>query len=407
MNSQKKGRAKRTAQTEKKAENTPAVPELLREYRFEEAEEQLTKELEKNKKSGKTDARLEEDLRQAQMGAEMLRGTEKVIIVDSIVVKHEQMLSAISIDRECGRIGRPADIPGLAAGTRAGTAYINELGDRVVYAAPDASGRLRLVTSYKLGDEWAPSVPLLANSSPDEVQDYPFMMADGVTLYFAAQGDESLGGYDIFVTRYDNESSSFLKAENVGMPFNSPANDYLMVIDEPNNIGWFVTDRNQEPGYVCIYRFVPGTTREVYDLEADGEEKVRRLARICNVAESQTDAKAVADARKRIAEAGNLKNGGMDEEHRFVVDDHTVYTRLAQFRDETARRHAVQLVIWQGQYGAGRRQLDAMRRQYGNKPEAGLKADILKMEADLDALRRNIGKEEDAMRRAEQQALKH
>jgi len=28
---------------------------------------------------------------------------------------------------------------------------------------------------------------------------YPFLMADGVSLYFAADGEESLGGLDIFI----------------------------------------------------------------------------------------------------------------------------------------------------------------------------------------------------------------
>lgn len=91
------------------------------------------------------------------------------------------------------------------------------------------------------------------------------MMADGMTLYFAAKGEESLGGYDIFVTRYNKSTGEFVRAENVGMPFNSPANDYLMAIDETCNIGWFVTDRNQTADNVCIYRFIPNETREVYD----------------------------------------------------------------------------------------------------------------------------------------------
>lgn len=403
---QKKGNSKKKAKTEKKTENKPTAAELLREYRFEEAEAQLNKELEKNRKDGKTDAQLEADLRQAQMGADMLRGTEKVIIIDSMVVKHEQMLDAINIDRECGSIIRPADIPGLKLQAPTGaSAFINELGDRVVYAQAGANGCLKLVAADKLGEEWAQPVHIIANSAADDIQDFPFMMTDGVTLYFAAQGDESLGGYDIFVTRYDKENGTFLKAENMGMPFNSPANDYLMVIDEPNNIGWFVTDREQAPGNVCIYRFIPNTTREVYDLNTDDEEKVRRMARISSVAESHTDARALAAARKRIAEAGHLKNGGSSEHHRFVVNDRTVYTQFSQFRSDAARRHAVQLVIWYGQYAAESRQLDALRRQYGRQPAAALKDTILRLESKLDTMRRDIEQEEAAMRQAELQAL--
>ena len=49
-------------------------------------------------------------------------------------------------------------------------------------------------------------------------------MADGVTIYYASDG-EGLGGYDIFVTRYNTNTDTYLVPENVGMPFNSPYND--------------------------------------------------------------------------------------------------------------------------------------------------------------------------------------
>ena len=36
-----------------------------------------------------------------------------------------------------------------------------------------------------------------------------------------------MGGYDIFVTRYNSDTDNYLNPENVGMPFNSPFNDYM------------------------------------------------------------------------------------------------------------------------------------------------------------------------------------
>ena len=56
------------------------------------------------------------------------------------------------------------------------------------------------------------------------------MLSDGLTLYFAAQGPESIGGYDIFMTTYDAAEGRFLKPENIGMPFNSTANDYAWLL---------------------------------------------------------------------------------------------------------------------------------------------------------------------------------
>ena len=62
--------------------------------------------------------------------------------------------------------------------------------------------------------------------------DYPYVLTDGITIYYASDGPGSMGGYDIFVTRYNTNTDSYLMPENVGMPFNSPYNDYMYVIDE-------------------------------------------------------------------------------------------------------------------------------------------------------------------------------
>ena len=100
---------------------------------------------------------------------------------------------------------------------------------------------------------------------PEDNLNYPFMLSDGQTLYFAAKNEESLGGYDIYMTRYDNDERKYLAPENLGMPFNSPANDYLLVIDEFNNLGGFASDRNQPADSVCLYTFIPNESRRTYE----------------------------------------------------------------------------------------------------------------------------------------------
>lgn len=85
------------------------------------------------------------------------------------------------------------------------------------------------------------------------------------------------------------------------MPFNSPANDYLYVIDEQAQIGWFVTDRNQPADSVCIYRFIPSTSREVYEWTEENDEAIREAARIVSVKASQVRQESkVAAALERL-----------------------------------------------------------------------------------------------------------
>ena len=75
-------------------------------------------------------------------------------------------------------------------------------------------------------DVWSLGKPLPGCINASGNANYPYVLSDGVTIYYASDGDGSMGGYDIFVTRYNTNTDTYLVPENVGMPFNSPYNDY-------------------------------------------------------------------------------------------------------------------------------------------------------------------------------------
>ena len=107
-------------------------------------------------------------------------------------------------------------------------------------------GVFRFYTKFKSFDRWTDETPVSGLDTDGDLR-YPFLQNDGVTIYYAASGSESMGGLDIFVSRYNTATGKYLKPENIGMPFNSEANDYLYVIDEDNNLGWFATDQRAQP----------------------------------------------------------------------------------------------------------------------------------------------------------------
>ncbi len=55
-------------------------------------------------------------------------------------------------------------------------------------------------------------------------EDAPFILPDGVTLYFSSQGHDNMGGYDIFFTNL-TEDGFWNSPTNMGYPINSPDND--------------------------------------------------------------------------------------------------------------------------------------------------------------------------------------
>lgn len=182
------------------------------------------------------------------------RRIEAVRIIDSVTVDKAHFLSVYQISPEAGHL--QADTVGVC--------YTNQRNDRKHFARMQ-NGNIHLYVSQKLLDSWSKPQPLPEPVNTLADQNYPYILSDGITLYYASKGKGSLGGYDIFLTRYNSVTDAYLNPENVGMPFNSPANDYMMVIDEYNDIGWFATDRQQPEGKVMVYSFVPQEEKRYID----------------------------------------------------------------------------------------------------------------------------------------------
>lgn len=346
-NAQKKNTTNAATTTPKQ---TVSAEQLIQNYRFSEAARLLQREIDAARAAGRSTLRLEKDLQRANMGQDMLRGTERVTFVDSFKVARSQVLNALHLSSGSGNlVDMATEVKDFkAAPNKVGhMGYTNQLRDKIIYTAPDSTGRhMKLHAAYKMGNKWGAPIELSGMNNSDEDQDYPFMMPDGVTLYYAAQGDNSLGGYDLFITRYNNDTKQFLKAENLGMPFNSPANDYLLAIDESNHLGWLVTDRNQKADSACVYIFIPTTTRDVYEMSDANRNKVISAARLTSIRITQTDKEAVDQAKARLKKV--LQGNGTNNEtafspaHRYVINDATVYTSLSQFKSEAAKRIAQQ-----------------------------------------------------------------
>ena len=150
---------------------------------------------------------------------------------------------------------------------------------------------------------------------------------------------EVWGGYDIFITRYNSDDNTYFRPDNIGMPFNSPYNDYMYAVDDFNNLGWFASDRRQPEGKVCIYVFVPNETKDVYDYETTEPEALAELAMLKEIQKTWSDAGKVRIAKQQLAQ---IMYGEEEQKQRhdfyFVIDDNAVYHFLSDFRSAEARK---------------------------------------------------------------------
>ena len=165
----------------------------------------------------------------------MLPSTAKVMFIDSVVVSKADFLSRVPLNKESGSL--TARKGKVGHGGVLLTQYQNDFGDRRIYAEGDTTAT-HLLAQTLVGKQWSAPHPLAGldgNEYPRAC--FPFLASDGVTLFFAAQGPHSMGGYDIFMTTYDNDEAQWYEPQNYGLPFNSTANEYLLAIDDYDTLG--------------------------------------------------------------------------------------------------------------------------------------------------------------------------
>lgn len=318
-----------------------------------------------------------------------LQVIERVTFIDSVLLPKRELMGALSLGSENGSVHTFSDFFGhQERDTLDCTLFQTQLGDKIIYAQPGRDSVLHLYASEMIEGKW--TAPTLLPGLKDTVDhNYPFMMADGVTLYYASKDEDGLGGYDIYMTRWDADEQRFLKPENIGMPFNSRGNDYLYVVDEFNQLGWFVTDRGHSPDTVCMYCFIPNEVRRIYNANELGRDTLVALADINSIRDTWTDVAAVNDAKDRLDAFSNHVKKTRKADFHFIVNDRIVYTTMTQFRHDESAKLAVQWLAKTKEKDSVAKQLDAMRRQYMSADAASkatLKPTLLSLEQQYEQL---------------------
>lgn len=337
--------------------------------------------------------------------------TQQIVIIDSIVTDKSQFLSHYVLSSETGKIMTANQFKGIKAD---GYVYLNEMGNKAYFGKADKNGVRQIFTSDKLGDRWGEPILMNGLSEGIDEADYPFMMNDGITFYFAARGEESIGGYDIFFTRYDSRSGAFLKPENIGMPFNSEANDYMYAADEQSGIGYFVSDRRQPDGKVCVYIFILPETRRSYDPSKYTEEQIRDFADITRIADTWgngSERRAALERLKAVFTSVSqpTTDNAKEANTAIVINDRLTYSSVRDFRSPTAANHYRELLKARERLSTLEAELQKSRDRYVRADENGrslLRDIILHNEEQALMLRNNIRSLEKQIRNEENNIIK-
>lgn len=259
--------------------------------------------------------------------------TEDIQIIDSLIISKSAFLSAYRLSPDAGSLAAFNDIFDVNQKVES-TVYINGKGSKIYFGQPSGE-KISLFSMDKLLNGYGNEKKISNNNlGLTGNTNYPFVLTDGTTIYFSGEDENGLGGYDIYVTRYNLNNDSYLTPELLNMPFNSTANDYLYVFDEEKEIGWFATDRFQPDGKVCVYTFIPN--EEVTLVESDDEIYRENRARIASIKSTWKQGKnysnLIATAKKEsVVETKKVSD------FTFVINDKYTYTSYSDFKNSNAR----------------------------------------------------------------------
>ena len=119
---------------------------------------------------------------------------------------------------------------------------------------PGGYGGMDLYAVYRVDGKWSQMINLgeKVNTPGNEV--FPYIAADK-TLYFSSDGHGGLGNLDLFYAAQDTLTEEWRSPYNLGIPFNSPADDFGFIVDRDNKNGYFSSDREGGFGGDDIYKF--------------------------------------------------------------------------------------------------------------------------------------------------------
>lgn len=290
-------------------------------------------------------------LEDAKMLSENGLGMADFVLSPAVVARHRFSLDEFWLyypleDRSWRPVPNVLDTLGTHPFYRA--VYFPERCTSLYYSAPDTGGAMNIYRTDRKDSTW--SAPSLLNeylvSSSDEI--YPMLSPDGRKLFFASSGLYGMGGFDLYVSTWNEDQHEWGPPSNMGMPFSSPYNDFLYMDTPDGRYSIFASDRGCPPDSVDIYVLEqetmpvrkgvddPDMLRKIMSLEP--EEDIARFDEGPAMSRMQPEDADTREYTAKVAEVRNLR----DSMYAANVRIDTRRTLLAENPDAAGRERLEQ-----------------------------------------------------------------
>ena len=121
---------------------------------------------------------------------------------------------------------------------------------------PGFGGTDIFMTKRLPGGLWSVPVNLGPTINTQYDEQYPYVSFDGKTLFFASMGHNSMGGYDVFRSEWDDKFKRWGRPENLGYPVNNTQDNFTYCPSNDPRVAYVSQLRRNGLGDTDIYRVV-------------------------------------------------------------------------------------------------------------------------------------------------------
>ena len=131
--------------------------------------------------------------------------------------------------------------------------YVPQDASQLYFSAADEGGVRNVYYTEYQDSVW--SLPGLVNEGMTTANDeiYPVLSEDGKSLYFASAGLFGMGGYDLYVSHWNERTHDWDTPMNLGFPYSSPYDDFLYYHSEDGRYTIFASNRDCPRDSVNVY----------------------------------------------------------------------------------------------------------------------------------------------------------